>query len=165
MRIWIFRIVGFLLMWIGLAMVFAPISVLLDILPIFGTISRGLIGAITFAVALILSIVTILIGIIFHNIFALIVTIVVVIGVMIAYVQMKKKSIAQKSVGTSVSQPQVQGSPQPETASINPQLIEYINTARNQGLTNEQILQALVKAGWSTTTAMHALNMRGQPNQ
>lgn len=156
MMLWIFRFVGFLLMWIGLSMVFAPISVLLDILPIFGTISRGLIGVITFVVALVLTIVTILIGIIFHNIIALIVALIVVIGLIIGYIQMKKRTIH------SGQQPSTQ---QPQTPVINPQLAQYINTSRQQGMTNEQILQALVSAGWSTSTAMQALGMRGEPIQ
>ena len=165
--LWIFRGVGFLLMWMGLAMVFAPISVLLDILPIFGTISRGLIGAITFAVALILSIITMMIGMIFHNIIALVVAILLTIVLMVAYIQMKKRGIPQKQEINTPSQTQMQSSVQPETqtTTIDPQLAEYINSSRKQGMTNEQILQALVKAGWSTTAAMNALNMRGQPIQ
>lgn len=60
MGIWSFRIGGFLMMWIGLMLLFGPISIILDILPIAGTISRSVIGAMTFVVSLALSLVTII---------------------------------------------------------------------------------------------------------
>lgn len=83
--LWILRLVGFLLMWFGLLMLFGPISVLLDILPIFGAISRSIIGVITFAVAFALTIVTILVSMIAHNLIALIVVLVVVVGAIVAF--------------------------------------------------------------------------------
>jgi hypothetical protein len=64
---WVLRGGGFLMMWIGMGMVFEPLSVLLDVLPILGNVSRGAIGFITFITALVLSIVTILVSIILHN--------------------------------------------------------------------------------------------------
>lgn len=86
MMLWIFRAIGFLMMWVGLAMLFGPVSVLLDFLPIFGQISRALIGAVTFLVSLILSAVTILVSMILHNIVALVVSVVVVVGLIIGLV-------------------------------------------------------------------------------
>jgi len=91
---WILRLVGFLMMWIGLSLLFAPISVLLDILPIFGNISRALVGIVTFLVAFVLSVVTILVSMVIHNIIALIITLVVVIAAVIfvfTYLKNKKK--------------------------------------------------------------------------
>ena len=88
---WILRAAGFLMMWIGLGMLFGPISVFLDVLPIFGSISRAGIGLITFIVALAFSIVTILISMIIHNIIALIVSIAVLVGLLIWYMKSKKK--------------------------------------------------------------------------
>lgn len=79
--LWIFRAVGFFMMWIGLSMLLGPISTLLDVVPFFGSLSRGLIGVVTLVVAIVLSIVTILISMIIHNIVALIATLVVLIGI------------------------------------------------------------------------------------
>lgn len=91
MLTWILRVVGFLLMWFGLMALFGPISVFLDVLPVFGSISRGGIGAITFIVSLVLSVITILISMILHNLIALIAVIVVVAGGIIFYLKMKRK--------------------------------------------------------------------------
>jgi hypothetical protein len=87
--IWAFRIGGFFMMWIGLMLLFGPISIILDILPIAGSISRGLIGGITFVVSLALSLVTIIISAIFHNVVA--VAVVAVIGIILAYRYIKNK--------------------------------------------------------------------------
>ena len=89
MELWAFRIGGFLMMWIGLMLLFGPISIILDILPIAGSISRGLIGGVAFVVSLALSIVTIIISAIFHNIIA--VAIVAVVGIFFAYRYIKNK--------------------------------------------------------------------------
>lgn len=88
--LWILRLVGFFLMWFGLSSLFGPISVLLDILPIFGAISRSVIGLITFIVALVLTIVTIVVSMVIHNLFALIIALVVTIGAIIAFSVMWK---------------------------------------------------------------------------
>ncbi len=75
--IWIFRGVGFLMMWIGLMLFFGPISVILDVLPVFGGISRGAIGFLTFLLSVLLSAVTILVSIVLHSIIFLIGAVVV----------------------------------------------------------------------------------------
>ncbi len=91
---WILRILGFALMWGGLAFVFGPISVLLDILPVAGSLSRFLVIIITLPVALVLSLVTIVISAIIHNTIALIIAILLVIGALIAGAKaMRKKKV------------------------------------------------------------------------
>ena len=94
--IWIFRAVGFVMMWIGLLLLFGPIITILDILPILGGVAGALIGIVIFPVALILTIVTILVSIIAHSIAALIValviTIVVMVGILIFLREKKKKT-------------------------------------------------------------------------
>jgi hypothetical protein len=87
---WILRIVGFLLMWIGLSLLFGPISTLLDVLPIFGTISRTLIGGICFLVALLLTSVTIIISMILHNPIVLIVSLLAVVGGIVWYMKSRR---------------------------------------------------------------------------
>ncbi|MFA6295867.1 MAG: TMEM43 family protein [Patescibacteria group bacterium] len=94
---WILRLVGFLMMWIGLSAMFGPISVVLDFLPFLGSASRGIIGFITFIVALALSVLTILISMIIHNIVALIIilAIIVISAIIITAIFMKKKKGAK----------------------------------------------------------------------
>jgi hypothetical protein len=88
---WILRIVGFVLMWIGLTLFFGPISAVLDILPFLGGVSRSLVAVFTFIVALCLSVVTIVVSMIFHNTIALIVLILLVATTFAIYLFRKKK--------------------------------------------------------------------------
>lgn len=92
---WILRLVGFAMMWFGLLALFGPISMLLDILPVFGSLSRALIGVITFCVSLVLTIVTILVSMLIHNLVALIIALVVAVAAMIIFfIFIKKKKRA-----------------------------------------------------------------------
>ena len=93
---WILRGIGFFMMWFGLMLLFGPISVLMDILPIFGALTRSLIGLITFLASLALWVVTILVSMLLHNLIALAISIVVAIGVIIGVLiwLKKKKTVA-----------------------------------------------------------------------
>lgn len=77
---WAGRIIGFLMMWIGLLMMTGPLSTILDVLPFLGSASRFVIGLMTFPIALVLSLVTILISIIAHNVIALIIVMALILG-------------------------------------------------------------------------------------
>jgi len=93
---WILRLLGFLAMWIGLMAVFGPVSVLLDILPVFGTISRTLVGFLTFIVSLVLSIVTIIVSMLLHSLVALLIALLITIGVIyLLTMRWKNKKKAQ----------------------------------------------------------------------
>jgi len=96
---WILRGVGFFLMWFGLMALFGPISVFLDVLPIFGSISRGGIGAVTFLVSLVLSVITILVSMIIHNLVVLAIVIVATIIGSIIYMKSKRKKQVVTAVG------------------------------------------------------------------
>ncbi len=91
---WILRLVGFLMMWIGLAMCFAPINAVLDVLPFLGNVGRGMVAIVMFFVALGLSIVTIIVSMIAHSPIALIITLVIIAGLvfLIARLISKKKA-------------------------------------------------------------------------
>lgn len=89
MMTWIWRAMGFLMMWMGLSSVLAPLSVVLDILPFLGGLSRGLINTVTFIVSLVLSVVTIIVAMIFHNIIAMIVL--ALIGIAATFYILKAK--------------------------------------------------------------------------
>lgn len=92
---WALRLVGFLLMWFGLMAVFGPIATLLDILPVFGSTTRFLVGVGTFPVALILSAVTILVSMLLHSLIAVIIAALVVIGVVIVFFKKKRSAMAK----------------------------------------------------------------------
>ena len=93
---WILRAVGFLMMWIGLSMLFKPLHVLFDVIPFLGSLSRGLVSVASFIVALVLSIITILISMIIHNIIALIVVVAGSIGLTLWYGKKDSKKRRKK---------------------------------------------------------------------
>jgi len=93
---WMLRLVGFLLMWGGMMAMFGPISVVLDVLPIFGSISRGLIGAVTFVVALVLSVAMIIFSMIVHSWIAMLVIMLVLAGLLAGGVFLFLKMRASK---------------------------------------------------------------------
>jgi hypothetical protein len=94
---WILRLVGFLMMWIGLTMFFGPINAVLDVLPFLGNVGRGLVSIVMFFVALGLSIATIIVSMIAHNLIALIITLVIVAGLVFLIGRLiKKKKAAPK---------------------------------------------------------------------
>lgn len=64
---WLVRLGGTVLMWIGLSMVFAPISRVLDVLPMLGTIGSWGIGLVTGLISLLLSLTTIGIAWVFYR--------------------------------------------------------------------------------------------------
>ena len=90
--LWIWRVVGFLMMWIGLGMVLAPLSVLLDVLPFLGSLSRGAVSLATALISLVLSSVTILVSMIFHNVVALVLAVLIaIVGVVYVFKKKGKK--------------------------------------------------------------------------
>jgi len=91
MWLWIFRAIGFLMMWIGLSSLFGPISVVLDVLPVLGSISRGAVGFLTFIVSLVLSILAILVSMLLHSLVAMIVVAVVGITAFVVVLKLKGK--------------------------------------------------------------------------
>ena len=100
-KLWILRWVWFLLMFFWLMLLLEPISVLLDVLPIAGTISRTILWIAAFLIALILSILTILISTIFHNIVVLIITILLITWLIIYYIKNRQK---EKETNLNINQ-------------------------------------------------------------
>jgi hypothetical protein len=88
---WILRLVGFLLMWIGLGLCFGPITAFLDVLPFLGSAGRFVISMVALPVALVLSVITILISIIAHSILALIVVLGLLIGGVLLWSKMQNR--------------------------------------------------------------------------
>lgn len=71
--LWFARIGGFLLMWLGMNMVFAPLQAVAGIIPFIKKGTSALVMAVTFPIALVLTLVTIIISKIFHSVVAMII--------------------------------------------------------------------------------------------
>jgi hypothetical protein len=95
---WILRLVGFLLMWIGLGLCFGPITAFLDVLPFLGSAGRFVIGLVALPVALVLSVITIVISILAHNILALIVLLGLLIGGVMLWSKLSKRQAPTAAV-------------------------------------------------------------------
>jgi hypothetical protein len=95
---WILRGVGFLIMFIGLGMIFKPLSVLADVLPFLGNLAGAGTGLVAFVLAAALSAVTIGIAWLFYRpllgISLLVVATLLVFGVLRLLRKGKKKAAA-----------------------------------------------------------------------
>ena len=95
--LWILRLIGVFMMWLGLNLVFAPISVILDVLPWLGSLSQSAIALMLFAVALALTALTIFISMITHNFWALMIIMFMLLILGIRRFMRLKKEAAQKA--------------------------------------------------------------------
>ena len=94
MKRWFFRAIGFILMYIGMGMVFRPLSVLADVIPFIGTIVGKGTSFVAFIIAAICSLVTIAIAwIAYRPILAI--SLLVVAGACVFLFISKKKAAAQ----------------------------------------------------------------------
>lgn len=87
MMLWIFRLIGFVMMWVGLSSLFGPVVVLLGIVPAFGSISRSLVGFVTFIVAAVLSVVTVLVSMLLHSIVALVIAVMIILVLVVYFLK------------------------------------------------------------------------------
>lgn len=92
--LWLFRVLGFLMMYFGISMVLGPITALLNILPFLANIGGSLISIIAFVVAFILSVITIIISAILHSIIALISVIIITMALIALFTKFFKKDKA-----------------------------------------------------------------------
>ena len=93
MKRWLFRVIGFMLMYIGMGMVFRPLSVLADVIPFLGTIVGKGTSFVAFIIAAICSLVTIAIAwIAYRPILGI--SLLVVAGVCVYLFISKKKAAA-----------------------------------------------------------------------
>ena len=89
--VWIFRGIGFGLMFLGLMMIFSFFGVVLSIIPLLGQLGGISAQAAAFIMALVLSTITILVSIIFHNIFLLLAVIAIALYFILKRSKKKKK--------------------------------------------------------------------------
>lgn len=90
MMTWVLRLVGFLMMWIGLSSLLGPIHAILDIVPFVGDAGRFVVGLVLFPVALVLSLITIIVSNILHSPIMILLTIGAAVGFGMYWVKRKK---------------------------------------------------------------------------
>lgn len=88
-RIWFFRVLGFVLMFVGLLLFLKPISILFKIIPVAGDIVFFGLALVAFLISLILTTITIILSIIIHNPLIL-ATVVIATLIVLLYVFRKK---------------------------------------------------------------------------
>lgn len=98
---WILRLVGFLLMFLGLVAMSNPISEFVSVIPIFSKMSKGVFGIIAFIVSLVLTTLTVLLSIILHNFWAAIAVVVLLVIIIILAIARKRKNIDSKKASKS----------------------------------------------------------------
>ncbi len=93
---WTWRIIGFFIMWMGLMLIFNPLSVAFEALPLVSKLGKSAVMAITFLAALILTTVTTTVSMVLHNPFGIAAIVIAVVGAAY-FVMMKKQQSASKS--------------------------------------------------------------------
>ena len=83
--LWMFRLAGFMMIFMGFNLIARPISVVLDILPIFGEISSALISFISLILSVIVTLVVIVVSMLLHNLIALAIALIIVIVLVIVW--------------------------------------------------------------------------------
>ncbi len=95
---WIFRLIGFLMMWFGLSLLFGWITMLANILPFLGNVTGFIITAATFITALVLSLTTIIVAMIFHSLIAVLLAVLIVAGILVFLAKRRKNKVATPSI-------------------------------------------------------------------
>ncbi len=67
---WIMRFLGFFLLWIAIGMIFAPLTTILEVIPVLGHLGKSMIGILSFLLALVIAIVVSVTSMILHNLIA-----------------------------------------------------------------------------------------------
>ena len=99
---WVLRGVGFMLMFMGLALILKPLSVLADVLPILGDIVGAGTGFISFLLAAVLSVLTIAVAWIVYRPFLGVLLMAAAVGVIVLIRGKLKAAKAKKSTAAPV---------------------------------------------------------------
>lgn len=91
---WFMRIGGFLLMWFGLNLLLSPLTNLLGFIPVLGRLGRGVIWAITFVIALVISLVIIIVSFVAHHWYLLLALVLVGVGITVFVAMRQRKKTA-----------------------------------------------------------------------
>lgn len=149
--LWVLRALGFILMWIGLMIILMPLSVLLDVLPVMGKVSRGAVALVTFLAALALSAVTVLVSKLLHNPLALLAVLALTVAGGVYWFKRHRKSGDATGSGPTAA----------PVAPVNPQLADYVAKSRQSGRDDAHVRQSLVAAGWPADQVDIALKSGG----
>lgn len=95
---WIFRAVGFLMMWIGLSLILGPISTFLDVLPFLGNLSRGMIRIVTFAFSFVVALIAIIVSAILQSVIGLIIIGLAAVGIAVFFYMRSKNQPPKASI-------------------------------------------------------------------
>jgi hypothetical protein len=78
---WIYKILGFIIMWIGLSMILSPLTTVLEVVPIIGGMGKSALGILTFIVAVLLTLLTSFILSVLHSPVGLIMIVLIVFAI------------------------------------------------------------------------------------
>ena len=90
LSLWIFRGLGFLMLFIGLLLAFKPLMSLFKFVPFFGDVGNVLLTIILFLISLFLAIITILLSLIVQNILVVISVTLVLIALFVLFAKKPK---------------------------------------------------------------------------
>jgi len=95
--LWIIRVVGILGIYIGLQLLAGPISRLLSLIGIVGSVFDGISGFFNAVLALLIGVTTIIISMIFHNIILMIILLLALIGFAVWYLRSRSAASARSA--------------------------------------------------------------------
>jgi len=95
--LWLLRIVGFIMMFIGLLLIGNPVTTLISVIPIFAKIGRNIYAILALIISLVLTSLTVIIAMIFNNVYLAIATVVILILIVVLVLQSKKKKATKKT--------------------------------------------------------------------
>lgn len=87
---WILRVVGLVMMWLGMMLFFNPLITIFNVLPIMGKLSGFVLGFASAVIAIVLTAITIVVSMFLHSILAIIVALIAAVVVIGLYFQRLK---------------------------------------------------------------------------
>jgi hypothetical protein len=93
LSLWIFRGVGFLMLFVGLLLVLKPLMSVLNVIPFFGDLGNFLLMLMSFGVSLLLTVITIILSLIVQNLLIVMSVSVVLFGLFFFLIRKPKKKI------------------------------------------------------------------------
>jgi hypothetical protein len=91
---WIGRVIGFVMMWIGMLLFLGPVSTFANVLPFLGSASRFVTMLVTFPLALVLTAVTIVVAMLAHSLIALVLSVLVLIALFVVVARGRRPATA-----------------------------------------------------------------------
>lgn len=102
-QLWIFRVVGFLLMFLGLMLIGLPIQAVTSFLPALSRATMFIYGAIAFGVSLVLTTFTIIVARIYYNVYLLVGVIALMIIITVIMLNRRKRKALEEDAEAHAS--------------------------------------------------------------